>query len=161
MNNVETPKPKSSSGTFAVKAGLAQMLKGGVIMDVINAEQAKLAEDSGAVAVMALELMFLVSAIVMTPLLAPYAIVVDVRLPLKASVPVPATLVVNANTSFIKVDILPLAPLALIVRVAPPFSVKPLNVWLEVLVVGVMAIAVPVVFAGLARKAAESPAAAW
>ena len=42
-------------GTFAVKAGLAQMLKGGVIMDVINAEQAKLAEDAGAVAVMALE----------------------------------------------------------------------------------------------------------
>jgi pyridoxal 5'-phosphate synthase pdxS subunit len=56
VNNVETPKPKSSSGTFAVKAGLAQMLKGGVIMDVINAEQAKLAEDSGAVAVMALEM---------------------------------------------------------------------------------------------------------
>ena len=42
-------------GTFAVKAGLAQMLKGGVIMDVINADQAKLAEDAGAVAVMALE----------------------------------------------------------------------------------------------------------
>ena len=42
-------------GTFAVKAGLAQMLKGGVIMDVVNAEQAKMAEDAGAVAVMALE----------------------------------------------------------------------------------------------------------
>ena len=42
-------------GTFALKAGLAQMLKGGVIMDVINAEQAKLAEEAGAVAVMALE----------------------------------------------------------------------------------------------------------
>ena len=38
-----------------VNRGLAQMLKGGVIMDVINAEQAKLAEDAGAVAVMALE----------------------------------------------------------------------------------------------------------
>ena len=45
----------SSTGTFAVKAGLAQMLKGGVIMDVINASQAKIAEESGAVAVMALE----------------------------------------------------------------------------------------------------------
>jgi len=45
----------SNTGTFAVKAGLAQMLKGGVIMDVINAEQAKLAEEAGAVAVMALE----------------------------------------------------------------------------------------------------------
>ena len=38
-----------------VKSGLAEMLKGGVIMDVVNAEQAKIAEDSGAVAVMALE----------------------------------------------------------------------------------------------------------
>jgi len=38
-----------------LKKGLAQMLKGGVIMDVVNAEQAKIAEDSGAVAVMALE----------------------------------------------------------------------------------------------------------
>merc|ERR1711907_574320 len=42
-------------GTFTVKAGLAQMLKGGVIMDVVNAEQAKIAEAAGAVAVMALE----------------------------------------------------------------------------------------------------------
>jgi pyridoxal 5'-phosphate synthase pdxS subunit len=41
--------------TFRVKAGLAEMLKGGVIMDVVNAEQAKIAEDSGASAVMALE----------------------------------------------------------------------------------------------------------
>src|SRR6059036_228270 len=41
--------------TFRVKAGLAEMLKGGVIMDVVNAEQAKIAEDAGAVAVMALE----------------------------------------------------------------------------------------------------------
>ena len=43
------------TGTFAVKAGLAQMLKGGVIMDVVTAEQARLAEDAGACAVMALE----------------------------------------------------------------------------------------------------------
>ena len=42
-------------GTFEVKVGLAEMLKGGVIMDVTNTEQAKIAEDSGAVAVMALE----------------------------------------------------------------------------------------------------------
>jgi pyridoxal 5'-phosphate synthase pdxS subunit len=42
-------------GTPLVKSGLAEMLKGGVIMDVVNAEQAKIAEDAGAVAVMALE----------------------------------------------------------------------------------------------------------
>ncbi len=42
-------------GTFSVKSGLAQMLKGGVIMDVTNAEQAKVAQAAGAVAVMALE----------------------------------------------------------------------------------------------------------
>lgn len=42
-------------GTWMVKTGLAQMLKGGVIMDVINAEQAKIAEEAGACAVMALE----------------------------------------------------------------------------------------------------------
>ncbi|MEX2323237.1 MAG: pyridoxal 5'-phosphate synthase lyase subunit PdxS [Acidimicrobiia bacterium] len=42
-------------GTDRVKRGLADMLKGGVIMDVTNAEQAKLAEEAGAVAVMALE----------------------------------------------------------------------------------------------------------
>ena len=41
--------------TFAVKKGLAQMLKGGVIMDVVTAEHARIAEDNGAVAVMALE----------------------------------------------------------------------------------------------------------
>ncbi len=41
--------------TFATKVGLASMLKGGVIMDVVNAEQAKIAEDAGAAAVMALE----------------------------------------------------------------------------------------------------------
>jgi len=43
------------TGTFRVKAGLAEMLKGGVIMDVTTAEQAKIAEDAGACAVMALE----------------------------------------------------------------------------------------------------------
>lgn len=43
------------TGTETVKRGLAQMLKGGVIMDVVNPEQAKIAEDAGAVAVMALE----------------------------------------------------------------------------------------------------------
>ncbi|MBL7052794.1 MAG: pyridoxal 5'-phosphate synthase lyase subunit PdxS [Candidatus Marinimicrobia bacterium] len=43
------------TGNFEVKLGLAEMLKGGVIMDVTNAEQAKIAEDAGAVAVMALE----------------------------------------------------------------------------------------------------------
>jgi len=42
-------------GTYKLKKGLAEMLKGGVIMDVVNAEQAKIAEESGAVAVMALE----------------------------------------------------------------------------------------------------------
>src|SRR6187397_1332569 len=42
-------------GTLRVKTGLAQMLKGGVIMDVVNAEQARIAEDAGACAVMALE----------------------------------------------------------------------------------------------------------
>merc|ERR1719150_1820261 len=45
----------AEKGTMAVKVGLAQMLKGGVIMDVINAEQARIAEEAGAVAVMALE----------------------------------------------------------------------------------------------------------
>jgi pyridoxal 5'-phosphate synthase pdxS subunit len=44
-----------ATGGVRVKRGLAEMLKGGVIMDVVNAEQAKIAEDAGAVAVMALE----------------------------------------------------------------------------------------------------------
>ena len=44
-----------STGTFRVKSGMAQMLKGGVIMDVVDAEQARVAEEAGAVAVMALE----------------------------------------------------------------------------------------------------------
>jgi pyridoxal 5'-phosphate synthase pdxS subunit len=43
------------TGTVRVKTGLAEMLKGGVIMDVVNAEQARIAEDAGACAVMALE----------------------------------------------------------------------------------------------------------
>src|SRR5919206_944736 len=42
-------------GTMRVKTGLAEMLKGGVIMDVVDAEQARIAEEAGAVAVMALE----------------------------------------------------------------------------------------------------------
>ena len=46
---------EQSVGTTRVKRGMAQMLKGGVIMDVVTAEQAKIAEDAGAVAVMALE----------------------------------------------------------------------------------------------------------
>jgi pyridoxal 5'-phosphate synthase pdxS subunit len=47
-----TPRDEA---TFTVKAGLAEMLKGGVIMDVVTSEQAKIAEDAGAAAVMALE----------------------------------------------------------------------------------------------------------
>ena len=46
---------KNVTGTSRVKRGMAEMLKGGVIMDVVNAQQAKIAEDAGAVAVMALE----------------------------------------------------------------------------------------------------------
>ncbi len=45
----------SKTGTFAVKAGMAQMLKGGVIMDVVDVAQAKIAEQAGACAIMALE----------------------------------------------------------------------------------------------------------
>ena len=50
---MSTAKPER--GTDLVKRGLAEMLKGGVIMDVVNAEQAKIAEEAGAVSVMALE----------------------------------------------------------------------------------------------------------
>ena len=50
----ETSQP-TGPGTARVKRGMAEMLKGGVIMDVVTAEQAKIAEDAGAVAVMALE----------------------------------------------------------------------------------------------------------
>ncbi|HSK66307.1 MAG TPA: pyridoxal 5'-phosphate synthase lyase subunit PdxS [Anaerolineales bacterium] len=46
---------EQQTGTFAVKKGLAQMLKGGVIMDVVTPEHARIAEEAGAVAVMALE----------------------------------------------------------------------------------------------------------
>jgi pyridoxal 5'-phosphate synthase pdxS subunit len=46
---------ETTKGTFALKKGLAQMLKGGVIMDVVTPEQARIAEDAGACAVMALE----------------------------------------------------------------------------------------------------------
>ena len=46
---------RRAHGTLRVKTGLAEMLKGGVIMDVVDAEQARIAEESGAVAVMALE----------------------------------------------------------------------------------------------------------
>ena len=48
-------KQETSTGTWKVKTGLAQMLKGGVIMDVVTPEQAKIAEEAGACAVMALE----------------------------------------------------------------------------------------------------------
>src|SRR3712207_5923915 len=47
--------PMRDEATFRVKSGLAEMLKGGVIMDVVDAEQAKVAEEAGAAAVMALE----------------------------------------------------------------------------------------------------------
>ncbi|MEI6453511.1 MAG: pyridoxal 5'-phosphate synthase lyase subunit PdxS, partial [Actinomycetes bacterium] len=47
--------PEAQQGSFTVKRGLADMLRGGVIMDVVNADEAKIAEDAGAVAVMALE----------------------------------------------------------------------------------------------------------
>ncbi len=46
---------EQAHGTLKVKTGFAEMMKGGVIMDVVNPEQAKIAEDAGAVAVMALE----------------------------------------------------------------------------------------------------------
>ncbi|EMD91993.1 hypothetical protein COCC4DRAFT_25756 [Bipolaris maydis ATCC 48331] len=48
-------RAQDGENNFAVKAGLARMLKGGVIMDVVNAEQARIAEEAGASAVMALE----------------------------------------------------------------------------------------------------------
>jgi pyridoxal 5'-phosphate synthase pdxS subunit len=50
-----TDSSSRSTGTFPVKRGFAEMLKGGVIMDVVTPEQAKVAEDAGACAVMALE----------------------------------------------------------------------------------------------------------
>src|SRR5258708_1058495 len=51
----EAAAPGAQTGTMRVKRGMADMLKGGVIMDVVTPEQAKIAEDAGAVAVMALE----------------------------------------------------------------------------------------------------------
>src|SRR5437764_3225262 len=48
-------RPVNETGTMRVKSGLAEMLKGGVIMDVTTADQARIAEDAGACAVMALE----------------------------------------------------------------------------------------------------------
>ncbi len=54
-NDLGAPGADRPTGTFTVKRGLAEMLRGGVIMDVVDAEQAKVAEDAGAVAVMALE----------------------------------------------------------------------------------------------------------
>jgi len=53
MSSDVTPQP--ATGTDLVKRGMAEMLKGGVIMDVVTPEQARIAEDAGAVAVMALE----------------------------------------------------------------------------------------------------------
>lgn len=53
--DTRTESGATQTATWRVKSGLAQMLKGGVIMDVVTPEQAKIAEDAGAVAVMALE----------------------------------------------------------------------------------------------------------
>jgi pyridoxal 5'-phosphate synthase pdxS subunit len=55
MNMATDATGTGVTGTTRVKRGMADMLKGGVIMDVVNVEQAKIAEDSGAIAVMALE----------------------------------------------------------------------------------------------------------
>jgi len=55
VRNEQKTKQGPATATWAVKTGLAQMLKGGVIMDVVTAEQAKIAEEAGACAVMALE----------------------------------------------------------------------------------------------------------
>ncbi|HET6759559.1 MAG TPA: pyridoxal 5'-phosphate synthase lyase subunit PdxS, partial [Propionibacteriaceae bacterium] len=55
MSELTNPtQPTGLAGTARVKRGMAEMLKGGVIMDVVTPEQAKIAEDAGAVAVMAL-----------------------------------------------------------------------------------------------------------
>src|SRR6201984_25558 len=54
-NNGDAMNSSMSNNLWRVKVGLAEMLKGGVIMDVTTAEQAKIAEDAGACAVMALE----------------------------------------------------------------------------------------------------------
>ena len=54
QNGSNGSKVQDHTGTWTLKTGLAQMLKGGVIMDVVTADHAKIAEDAGAVAVMAL-----------------------------------------------------------------------------------------------------------
>lgn len=55
MTSAHPPDGNGRTGTARVKRGMAEMLKGGVIMDVVTPEQAKIAEGAGAVAVMALE----------------------------------------------------------------------------------------------------------
>ena len=55
MTSTPDPTGQRLTGTARVKRGLAEMLRGGVVMDVVNAEQAKIAEDAGATSVMALE----------------------------------------------------------------------------------------------------------
>jgi pyridoxal 5'-phosphate synthase pdxS subunit len=55
MADQSSSRPPAQTGTFPVKRGLAEMLKGGVIMDVVTPEHARIAEDAGATAVMALE----------------------------------------------------------------------------------------------------------
>lgn len=55
LKSPAAPVTNCKTGTFKVKAGMAQMAKGGIVMDVVNAEQARIAEEAGACAVMALE----------------------------------------------------------------------------------------------------------
>src|SRR5438105_5260131 len=55
MTTTKDTSPAPAAGALRLKTGLAEMLRGGVIMDVVNAEQARVAEAAGAVAVMALE----------------------------------------------------------------------------------------------------------
>ncbi len=55
MSEQKESTPRKREGTLRIKTGLAEMLKGGVIMDVVNAEQARIAEEAGATSVMALE----------------------------------------------------------------------------------------------------------
>src|SRR6266481_1058451 len=55
MTSTQGSNGNYSNDQWRVKVGLAEMLRGGVIMDVVNAEQARIAEDAGACAVMALE----------------------------------------------------------------------------------------------------------
>src|SRR5438132_6629296 len=55
MNSQSGVSNNGSTGTWTLKTGLAQMLKGGVIMDVVTAEHARIAQEAGACAVMALE----------------------------------------------------------------------------------------------------------